>query len=358
MMEKDKNLNVAVIMINYHDYADRFLADCIASLRQVNFSYGKFDIVVVDNDSSYQTRKLIQEIAPEVRIVVNKENIGFGAGNNSAVEAIKELGYDYYLFLNMDVEVESDFINYLVETAQSKSDIGSVQSRIMLFEDKTKINSLGNKIHFLGFGYSGEYKQEYSGQEVSAEIVYPSGCSVLVPSEVFEKIGRFTPEFFMYHDDMELGLKIRLLGLKNYIAFNSVIFHKYEFSRSIAKYYWMERNRLIVWAMIFKFPTLILWWPAWLVMEIGLNIFAIKGGWWREKFKVYKWFLNWENLNDLLNWREKALQLRKVGDREIIRGFSGKIEFQDSDVDNWVVQKIANPIFNIYFQISKFLIFW
>ena len=188
------------------------------------------------------------------------------------------------------------------------------------------------------------------------EIAYASGAAVLFKKEALAKVGIFDPDFFMYHEDLDLGWRLRLAGYKILVVPNAVIYHKYEFSKSIKKYYFMERNRLICLLENYKLATLILIFPAWLVMEIGLFLFSLQTGFWREKLKVYKYFFKLSVWRKIFRIRRARRLTRTVGDRQVVKLFTGKIEFQE--IDNWLLNKVANPIFNLYWQIVKFLIIW
>lgn len=351
-------MKIAVILLNYKDYAVKYLPDCISSLRKVDFPTGEFTVFIVDNETSAETQAYIKQTAPEAELILNKENVGFGAGNNSGIAAAKEQGYDYYFLLNMDTTVDPDFLTEALAVYQTQQHVGIVQSRLMLYNEPTKINSIGNSLHFLGFGFCAGYRDEYTQALKVQEVTYPSGAALLISREVWAEIGGFTSEFFMYHDDVELGLKARLANYLCFLAPQSVVYHKYEFSRSIKKYYWMERNRILLSLMVFKWATLLVLFPAWLLMEAGMFIFAVKGGWWREKLKAYRWFFHAKNVKFVLKKRKQTQVLRKIPDRVLIRDFVGRIDYQETEMQNMLLKKIANPLFAIYWFFAKIIIRW
>jgi len=147
-----------------------------------------------------------------------------------------------------------------------------------------------------------------------------------------------------------------LAGYKILMVPAAVIYHKYQFSKSIKKYYFMERNRFLCLLENYKVPTLILIFPAWLIMEIGLFIFALKSGFWREKLRVYSYFFKFGNWHKINIAKAEKNKIRVKKDKEIIKLFTGKIEFQE--IDNWLLRHIANPLFNLFWQLIKLLIIW
>jgi GT2 family glycosyltransferase len=352
-------IKVAIILINYKDYATRFLPCCIESLRKVEFPSGEFKIFIVDNETSAETREYLAKTAPEATVVPCETNSGYAGGNNLGMREAEKWGADYFYLLNMDTAVDKDFLEEALKIYNSDPKIGLVQSRLMLFEEPEKINSLGNKLHFLGFGYCDGYKSEIQNSKSkiqNLDIVYPSGAGVMISKEKLEQIGYFTDELFMYLEDAEWGWKSRLYGFKNVVALNSVVYHKYEFGRVGFKFYWIERNRLILMLTCYRWPTLVLLFPAWLAMEIGLLIFSLRGGWFSAKIKSYKWFLSLKNLKKVLKWRDEVEAKRVEPDWRVVRDFVGKIDFQD--VGNSELTRIGNAVFNIYWQIIKRLIVW
>ena len=242
---------------------------------------------------------------------------------------------------------------------QTDEKIAALQPKILLWPLTDLVNSLGNVIHYLGFGYTDGHKipdMTNQSRRASYQINYCSGAACLINIKALHKAGLFNEEFFMYHEDLDLGWRISLMGYKNMIDPSAVVYHKYEFSRSIQKYYYMERNRWLVILQNYKLLTLLLILPALVMMEAGLLIMSFGGGWGREKLKVYAYFLKtitWQNI-----WRTRRLiqRSRQVSDSQVIKNFSGVIEHQDLPARG--LDKIANIFFNAYWQIVKLLIIW
>ncbi|MFH0819671.1 MAG: glycosyltransferase family 2 protein [bacterium] len=359
------NKKVAIILINYKDYAQKFLPDCIQSLRAQSYPRDNFKIFIVDNETSLATENFLRGTAPEAELILNKANDGFAKGNNDGFRRAINQGFDYLVALNMDTIIDRQWLAELVKVAQSDDKFGVVQSRIMLWQknestgqvETDKINSLGNDLHFLGFGYCRGYKKIWENQiRKVVEITYASGAAVLIKSDVLKKIGMFSEEFFMYHEDTDLSWRARLAGYKVILAPDSVVWHKYEFSRSVRQFYFMERNRLIMTAENYKLGSLLLLLPAFVLMETGLLFYSFINGLWREKLKVYFYFLQSKNLKKIIKNRQVKKKLRIIGDRQIAKYLAGRIKFQE--IENPTLKYIANPALNFYWQVVKNLIFW
>ncbi|MCX6811261.1 MAG: hypothetical protein NT039_01000, partial [Candidatus Berkelbacteria bacterium] len=168
----------------------------------------------------------------------------------------------------------------------------------------------------------------------------------------------FDEDFFMYTEDLDLGVRIILAGYKNVLAENSIVYHKYSFSRNVKKFYYIERNRYLFLFKNFKIATLILISPALIFMEIGMIIFSLFSGWWRDKFLIYGYFSQANNWNKIIKKRKKIRQIRKIYDKDLFKKFVGKIFYQDPPMNQWIWTRIISPLFNFYFALTKKIIFW
>ncbi|MCX6796363.1 MAG: glycosyltransferase family 2 protein, partial [Candidatus Falkowbacteria bacterium] len=375
------NKKVAIILVNYLDYAERFLDECLAGLRAQDYQ-GEMKIFLVDNGSTDKSFNYLLKKVPEAEFVLNKSNDGFARGNNDGMKMALAQGFDYIFLLNEDTVIEQNCISELVKVFENENwipdqvrddnplagsgrVIGAVQARIMLHPQTNKINSLGNTTHFLGFGYCESYGQtlslraERSNLESNAQntglprsaaadlamtvkdICYPSGAAVMFRASVLKKIGLFDEEFWMYNEDQDLGWRVWLAGFRCVLAPQAIVYHKYEFNRSIKKYYWMDRNRIIAIIKNYHWATLLLILPAFLVMELGLVLFSARSGWFKEKIKVWQYFLNPANWVYLHRARQETQALRQVQDRDIIPMISGEIWYQEIDD---IKLRIVNPV--------------
>ncbi|MDD2681200.1 MAG: glycosyltransferase family 2 protein [Patescibacteria group bacterium] len=347
-------MKVGVILVNYKDYAERFLAPCLESLRQLD-PYIKPDIFIVDNASSVQSEIYLRTQAPEARIICNKHNDGFAKGNNDAMRIMLDEGYDYILLLNMDASLDASALKELVYVAESNHLAGAIQARLMLDPDRELVNSLGNVTHFLGFGYCRSYREKYNNVQVkSSAIAYPSGACVLLKAKALRDVGLFDEEFWMYNEDQDLGWRLWLSSWQCLLAPKAIAYHHYEFSRSISKFYWLERNRLIVAWKNYSLLALILFFPPLLIMELGTTYFSWRSGWLEEKKKVWAYFFNIKNWSYLLKARRQTQALRKVPDYKILPLFSGAIAYQE--INSPLLKYVVNPIFSVYFSITRLLI--
>lgn len=351
----DKKIAV-IISPNWGDYAKKYLEDFILSLRAQDYK-GLVKVYLTDNETSPDSFKLLSSIAPEAELILNNTNRGYAGGCNDAIHAaLKErINFDYIAIFNIHTILEPDCLRRMVEAAESSKNIGAVQARMMLWPEKDLVSSAGNITHFLGFGYCDGYKKPYNGGKKIRNIHYPSGSSFLVNRKVLEKVGLFDEEFWMYNEDQDLGWRIWLSGWRCVLAPEAVMYNKYEFQRSIQKFYWMDRNRILAILFNFRLLTLLLILPAFLVMELGHILFSLKTGWFTEKLRVWKYFLQPAKWKYIASRRKKSQALRIISDKKIASLLTGRIWYQE--IDDWKL-RIINPVFALYWSIIKSIIFW
>ncbi len=352
----DKKIAI-VVSPNWHNYAKKYLHECMESIRRQDYE-GEIKIYLSDNETNAESYALLRKLAPEAELVLNTANDGFAKGcNDSARQALQD-NPDYIIFVNMDTVLDKSCIRELVKEADNHKNAAIIQARIMLWNDKEKINSLGNNTHFLGFGFSEGYNKKWDTikkGKIKKEIMYPSGAGFLLKVEMVEEIGLFDEVLWMYNEDQDMGWKSLLAGYKNILAKDAVLYHKYEFAKSIKQYYYMDRNRIIEVLKNYKLATILLIMPVFLIMEIGLLFFSFKNDWLKEKLKVWLYFLSLNHWRYILRERKISTQIRKVKDKKILQIMTGKIWYQE--IDDWKL-KLINPFLNLYFNILKKIIFW
>jgi len=355
---------VAIIIVTYN--AKPYLENCFNSLALVSYPREALEIIVVDNASTDGTADWIRERPVSATLIRNQENLGFAGGNNVGIRQALARGAEFVYLLNQDTSVEPDFLNEAVRVAQTDSKIGSVQSFLLLHPERDRVNSMGNAIHFLGFGYTRGYRMLVGDAEKEIEqwrkrdpllrIAYASGAGALFSASALREVGFFDEELFLYHEDLDLGWRLRLAGYENVLALQSTVYHQYEFSRSISKWYWMERNRFLVLAKNYRLATLVLILPALVLMEFGIIALSFRSGWWREKLKGYVYLARPHSWRALIGKRREVQARRRVADRSATHFFTGVIAFQD--VMNPILRYLANPFFQAYWYIVRRLIIW
>ena len=284
------------------------------------------------------------------------KNYGFAEGNNIGMREAIKAGAKNIVLLNQDTFVKPDFLDKLLETSKNNSQAGVIQPLILHYQDENKIQSWGNDLHYLGYGWSGGNWEPYKLQATSYKlnIPYASGAAVLYKTEMLEKIGLFDKNYFSYHEDSDICLRAKLAGYQVILSPESIIHHDYDFptDKNKIRYFWNEKNRIYLIKKIYTKKTLWLISPMNFFMSCGQLVFALKKGYFFEFLKSRFWFLfNWQKLSEA---RQQAQQLRTISDRELTQDFSSEIKYQP--VSNPLLDKIGNPIMKVWWKLVRLII--
>ncbi len=348
------NKKVTIILVTYN--SSRFVGGCFTSLENIDRTGLDLRVVALDNGSTDGTLESIKEKFPWVEARASGGNFGFAGGNNIVMREAIEHGDDYVYLLNLDTEVDPNFLVEAIKVMEMDKAISSVQSLLLLHPERELVNSAGNAIHFLGFGYCQDYRRklEEIDTETVRDIAYPAGASVLFRCSALKHVGLFDEKLFIYHEDLDLGWRLRLAGYRNVLAPKSKVYHKYEFSRSIGKWYYMERNRYIVLIKNMRLWTLLLIAPSLIAAESMMALTALRGGWWPKKIKAMTYFMNPLVWQHLLRERDRVGALRCAGDRQVMELFT--YEIRDQEGTSLFVHFVANPLMGFAWAIIRRLI--
>lgn len=361
-MERGNFQLVDVIVVSY-DHA-RFMKPLFESLGRVNFQKDHWRLHVVinkDGDGTLEEveamRDGLKDNLPEVIIHEPHANLGFSGANNLAMVWAMQRGAEFVYLLNPDTTVHPDFLQEALAVAQSEKGVGSVQSLLIRGDNQQEMNSRGNALHFLGFGYCmGDHQALSQAPIVPTDVGYGSGAGVLFPVSVLEKVGLLDETLFLYHEDLDIGWRILLSGHRNILAPKSRVTHFYDFSKSISKWNMMERNRVAVLLKNYSLLTLVFMLPAIISTDFAIWAFAVKGGWLKEKWKASLWFLKPSTWKYILNGRTQIAHIRRVPDWLILRRMTYKIEYQELK-SGWA-EKLANPFWKAFYVSYRLIVRW
>lgn len=354
------NGKAAVVLVNYHDYANKYLTACRDCLRFQTYPTDKLKIYIIDNDSTPASFNYLKNTYPEAQILTRADGNYCAANNLGFKEGLKD-GCEYLVTLNMDTELDAHCLSELILALEKNKEAGIAQAKILLYpkndneKSQVKINTLGNKVNFLGFGTTSHYNElDYEIEGYSEIKGYASGCCFVVRNEVFQKISGWNEEYFMYHDDIEFGLKTRLAGYKIILAPRARVFHKYEFTRSIKMLYYMERNRYLLALSFYPFKMLILLKPVFLFMAIGLMFYSIFKGWFLTWLKSIVYFYKPSTWRKIKMYRQ---EIRKINSQPLAilkENISSRIDFLE--IDNPILRLIVNPLLSLYWRLVKIVL--
>jgi len=206
---------VGVAVLNYRGAADTIT--CLASLRAVP---EPVEVIVVDNGSNDDSLEAIRAAAPDVELVPTGENLGFGRGNNLAIERFLERGCDFVWVLNNDATVEARSLGALLDTAATDERLGAVGSVIYHADRPTDVQTWGGGSVSLRSG------RTLDATTPSGRVDYITAASALYRSAALRDAGAFDPDYFFLYEDVDLGLRLREHGWAIAVAPRSRVWHR------------------------------------------------------------------------------------------------------------------------------------
>jgi GT2 family glycosyltransferase len=242
-------MQLSVIILNYN--VRYFLEQCVRSVQKALENIDA-EIIVVDNNSSDASCLMMKQLFPQIKLIENKENLGFPKGNNIGVAQAKG---EYICILNPDTVVAEDTFTKIINSKFqiSNSQLGIIGCKLIdgtgnfLPESKrglptpyvaiTKIFGLYKISNFFG-----KYYAQHLSENQSGKVDVLVGAFMMMKRDLYLKVGGFDENCFMYSDDIDLSYMIQKLGKENfYFHETSVIHYKGESTVRDEKY--LERFR-------------------------------------------------------------------------------------------------------------------
>jgi GT2 family glycosyltransferase len=331
---------VSVIVVTHNE--GQVLLNCLESLAQEDD--GELEAVVVNNGEATPELRQAQRMS-FVRVVSPGSNLGYAGGNNFGAEHAEG---SILFFLNPDTIVAPGTVAELARTLEDPS-IGIVMPRLRLLDEPEKLNSSGNVVHISGLAWSGGYGQRADDVREVREIPYPSGAAMALRAELFRELGGYTGEFFIYQEDLELGWRAHMRGLRVIVNPRADVYHDYHYATKPSKFYLLERNRLVVVLSSFSPRLLLLLAPVLLSAELGLLLLAWREGWLKDKVSGWAWCVR--NARWLLEHRRETQRLRRVPDRDLARFLTPIID--PSMIGVPAAFRILNPVMALYWSLVR-----
>ena len=226
-------VDLTVVIVNYN--VSYFLEQCLHSVLKAAERID-CEIFVVDNNSVDGSVALVRQKFPEVKLIVNKDNVGFSRANN---QAIRESNGRYVLLLNPDTLVEEDTFSKTVGFMDEHPNAGGLGVKMIdgkgrfLPESKRGLPTPSVAFYKI-FGLSalfpkskifGKYHLGFLSKEETHSVEVLSGAFMLMRKSALDKVGLLDEDFFMYGEDIDLSYRIILGGYKNYYYHNARIIH-------------------------------------------------------------------------------------------------------------------------------------
>jgi len=226
-------MKLSIILINWK--TRDLTRNALASIYKETAGFD-FEIVVVDNNSADGSVEMIKKEFPQVVLIENKDNRGFGKANN---QGLKIAQGDYLMFLNTDVVVLDGALNKLVNYLDEHTDVMMVGPRLLnkdlTFQHACRRmlpNPLNSFFHLFGLTkifknnkFINDYKRYAADPEVTGHTQALSGAAMMFRRQAYNEIGGFDERFFMYGEDLDFCKRVLDKGWKTVYVSEAKIIH-------------------------------------------------------------------------------------------------------------------------------------
>jgi GT2 family glycosyltransferase len=311
-------------------------------------------VYVVDNASTDGSRDLVAMEFPEVTLLAQPFNGGFGGGCNVGIRAARANGAPWVLLLNQDAVLQDGTIVALAQFLADHPAAAAVQPAVM--RDDGLVNSLGNPLHYLGFSVAGGDGMTIAQAERNpmlpwlrdgrwltdgVEVPAFGGAVVMLRTSALNDVGLFEEELFLYHEDLELGLRMRRAGWTLHLLGSVTAVHHYEFSRNVGKWYYLERNRHWLLLAHYSRRSLTVLAAPLACVELTVWAMAVRQGWAREKWRSYIYWLRPGTLAHVRHRRHDHALRGGVSDAELLAPASGRLD--STEASGALISAVVNP---------------
>jgi hypothetical protein len=255
--------NIFISTLNFNGRKNTL--ECLDSIKKLTQNNFKLQVILIDNGSKEDigiNGTYLGEIP--LKIIKNKDNLGFSAGHNVGIKYALSKNADYVLILNNDTIVDKNLIDELFSVCEKDKIIGIACPKIYFasgFEfhkKRYKTEDLGKIIWYAGgkmdwkniIGVHVGVDEVDRGQyDKVLETEFASGCCMFIKKEVLERVGPFDEKHFLYYEDSDLSQRAKKVGYKIAYVPDAFLWHKNAASAggsgSSLQDYYITRNRLL-----------------------------------------------------------------------------------------------------------------
>ncbi len=230
-------MKVSVVILNYN--VRYFLEQCILSVQSAIKTIDA-EIIIVDNNSEDDSCKMVKDRFPQIRLIENKENVGFSRANNQAVKVAKG---EYICILNPDTAVSENTFTKCLDYVETLGNIGALGAYLMdgtgNFLPESKRNVPTPMVSLLKLmGFVKKYYTSHISEEEKGKVDVLVGAFMFMKRSVYNEVGGFDEDYFMYGEDIDLSYKIVKAGYENqYCGEIKILHYKGESTQKDAVYF-------------------------------------------------------------------------------------------------------------------------
>lgn len=306
------------------------------------------ELILVDNASSDGSTDEASARFPSLKVLRSGGNPGFGAGANRGARSARG---EQLIFLNPDTLVEPGWVEGLLEPLDGDPKAGLTTSKILQADHPERVSACGNSVHLSGLTLArgmGAPREAFREVEPVDAV---SGAAFAIRRAVFEALGGFDEEFFLYVEDTDLSLRARLAGWRCLFAPGSVVYHDYTFRLTARKVFYQERNRYRMLLKCLRWGTLVVLLPSEILAEVvtwGFVLIRDRANA-ANKLQAYGSIIT--SLSSILRRRRTVQELRTVTDRALLARTGFRLDF--GQVAGGFLRAAARWVFDPLFFLLK-----
>lgn len=307
---------VSIILVTHN--GNSVIGECLSCLKSLSWS--NLEVIIVDNASTDDTTVLAERSLPGASIIRLGKNRGYGAGCNAGARIARG---EVLLFMNQDVVLSASFLEGIVSMFDNDARIGVCGGTVMNW-DGTRLVSMGQVFdRWTGYGLDiGFGLSEVNVKPRVANVFSPNGAAFAVRRSVFEVIGGFDENFFLYFDETDLSWRARIAGFRITCSTASVVHHMITPERAHRPWsrYYIDRNSLLSAVRNYELSSLVLFLPTSLASRLaGILVFTVFGR--RELAHSTLRAVTDFMIRLPTAWRARrtSSRIRRVSDREVMQ---------------------------------------
>ncbi len=252
---------VSVVIVTYNSMPP--LEDCLRSIK-AGINGTRLEIINVDNRSSDDSTDTVLRYFPDAKVIRNERNVGFGEACNRAADSATG---DYLLFLNPDLQIDKNAIEHLLDVCRKHERVGTAVGR-MRFPDGSfqatcrRLPQFNNMLFSRGSIFSRVVRTNghYTLPDYQTVTAVPAaaGTMMMIRKKLFDDVGGFDSRFFMFMEDVDLCLRVGLLGYHNYFVPNAGAVHLWGKGSKVSKFRRNLHHHINVWRYFVKhYPSVV-----------------------------------------------------------------------------------------------------
>jgi GT2 family glycosyltransferase len=236
--------SVAIVIPNWNGALH--LPDCLDAVAELQYPADRLEVIVVDNGSTDESRSIVEQRYPQMRLVKLSKNEGFAAACNAGAQKARS---ECIAFMNNDMRAERMWLRRLVD-AHDPADGYVCVGGVILNWDGSRLDFVEGTVNFQGFAWQEHFEQPLDEALIDdrRELLFACGGSMLISRDVYLELGGFDPAYFAYYEDVDLGWRLWLAGYRVRLAGGARTFHRHHGSagamRTHVRSFLYERNAL------------------------------------------------------------------------------------------------------------------